>query len=112
MTGHAFLPVDPIPDLPPNVTARGQLIKWPERYRARVVAAQVGPAVEQFAGDVEVTGVARRLLYHVQYDPAHAWDFVLHARVVVSPAWRRLRPCTVTHRPDVLAEWASGPRPA
>ena len=24
----------------------------------------------------------------------------------------RLRPCTVTHRPDVLAEWASGPRPA
>jgi hypothetical protein len=43
MTGHAFLPVDPIPDLPPNVTARGQLIKWPERYRPRAVAARRSP---------------------------------------------------------------------
>jgi hypothetical protein len=43
MTGHAFLPLDPIPDLLPNVTARGQLIKWPERYRARVNAARRSP---------------------------------------------------------------------
>jgi hypothetical protein len=47
-----------------------------------------GLAVDQFPGDVQVTGMSRGLLDHVQHDPAHVWRFV-HLRVAVPAAWRR-----------------------
>ena len=39
-------------------------------------------------GDVEVTGMPRGLLDHVQHDPAHVRRFA-HLRVAVPAAWRR-----------------------
>jgi len=54
----------------------------------RLARPEPGPAVEQFPGNVQVTGMPRGLLDHVQHDPAHVGRFV-HIRVAVNAKRRR-----------------------
>src|SRR5262249_36543925 len=58
--------------LPPRSTgpAEGMASGWSAR-------PEPGLAVEEFPGDVQVTGMSRGLLDHVKHDPAHIRRFLL-----------------------------------
>src|ERR1700732_1063853 len=50
--------------------------------------AQPGPPVEELPGNIEMPGMPRRLLDHVQHDPTNiGWDE--SAKVVLAQWWRR-----------------------
>ena len=75
LLGLASLPVEMRPPSPGSVG--GQRGPRPASW----------PSISSLA-DVEVTGMSRGLLDHVQHDPAHVRRFV-HLRVAVPAAWRR-----------------------
>ena len=55
----------------------------------RSAPPEPGLAVEEFPGDVQVTGMSRGLLDHVQHDPAHIRRFVLPGDTVPAARSRR-----------------------
>src|SRR5690242_10818876 len=46
--------------------------------------SEPGPTVDQFSADVQVTGVARGLLDHVQHYPSHVRRFILRIAVLAT----------------------------
>ena len=70
----------------------------------RSARPEPGLAVEEFSGDVQVTGMSRGLLDHVQHDPAHIRRFVLPGDTV--PAARRADSGVTASTASELAHWS------